>query len=131
MKIGMTTATPSASPDRAPRMRVARGPKRPDYMGNPDHDRFMMMFTALMGEVSALRDRLDTHELLAAANTVATPEAIDNFALSPEDVARRSGMRDAMLHRVFRILMEELELAERGVGDAGADVDYQEDGCAR
>lgn len=93
-------------------MRVARGPKRPDYMGNRDLDRFMMMFTALIGEVSALRDRLDTHELLAAAGRVATPEAIEAFEIPGEDTARRAAAREAMLRRVFRVALEELELAQ-------------------
>jgi len=95
-------------------MRAARGPKRPDYMGNPDLDRFMMMFSALMSEVSALRERLDTHELLAVAGKVATPEAIEEFAISPADMARRSALRDAYLKRIFRVVFEDLERAERG-----------------
>jgi len=95
-------------------MRAARGPKRPDYMGNPDLDRFMMMFTALMSDVSALRDRLDTHEQLAIEGKVATPDAIEAFEASPEDVARRSALRDAFLKRIFRVVFEDLERAERG-----------------
>lgn len=107
----MTQDSPS---ELAPRMRVARGPKRPDYMGNRDLDRFMMMFTALIGEVSALRERVDTHELLAAAGKVATPEAIEAFDVPAEAVARRAALREAMLRRVFRVAFEELELAQHG-----------------
>lgn len=106
--------TEAHSPERRPRMRAARGPKRPDYMGNPDLDRFMMMFTALLSDVSALRDRLDTHERLAVEGKVATPEAIEAFEPSPEDVARRSALRDAFLKRIFRVVFEDLERAERG-----------------
>ena len=95
-------------------MRAARGPKRPDYLGNPDFDRFMMMFTALLSDVSALRDRLDTHERLAVEGKVATPEAIEAFEPSPEDVSRRSALRDAFLKRIFRVVFEDLERAERG-----------------
>lgn len=95
-------------------MRVARGPKRPDYMGSRDLDRFMMMFTALIGEVSALRERLDTHELLAADGRVATAEAIEAFDVPAPDIARRAVMREAMLRRIFRVALEELELAQRG-----------------
>lgn len=81
-------------------------------MGNRDLDRFMMMFTALIGEVSALRERLDTHELLAAAGQVATPDAIEAFAVPAEDAARRAATRDAMLRRIFRVALEELEEAQ-------------------
>lgn len=110
----MVAMTQAPSPERAPRLRVARGPKRPDYMGNRDLDRFMMMFTALMAEVSALRERLDTHELLAAAGQVATPEAIEAFDPPAPDVARRAATRDAMLRRVLRVALEELEEAQHG-----------------
>ena len=106
--------TEAHAPERRPRMRAARGPKRPDYMGNPDLDRFMMMFTALLSDVSALRDRLDTHERLAGEGKVATPEAIEAFEPSPEDVSRRSALRDAFLKRIFRVVFEDLERAERG-----------------
>ncbi|MES2301549.1 MAG: hypothetical protein V4521_05665 [Pseudomonadota bacterium] len=94
-------------------MRVARGPKRPDYLGDRDLDRLMMMFTALLCEVSALRERLDTHELLAASGQVATAEAIDAFEPLPGDLQRRAATREAMLARVFRVAMEELELARQ------------------
>lgn len=97
---------------RTPRLRVARGPRRPDYLGNRDLDRFMMMFTTLIGEVSALRDRIDTHELLAAAGQVATPDAIESFIPEPGDTIRRSDAREAMLRRIFRVALEELEQIE-------------------
>lgn len=65
------------------------------------------MFVALMAEVSALRDRLDTHELLAEAGMVATGEAIEAAVLSPERLARREEGRHAMLKRVLRVVTEE------------------------
>ena len=72
----------------------------------------MLMFTALIGEVSALRERLDTHELLAAAGQVATPDAIEAFDVPAKDVTRRAATRDAMLRRIFRVALEELEEAQ-------------------
>lgn len=111
--------TKPISPAHSPRLRVARGPKRPDYLGDRDLDRIMMMFTALIGEVSALRDRLDTHEMLAAQGQVATAQAIDAFDPPAEAVMRRSEQREAMLRRIFRVALEELEQAERG--DAAQD----------
>ncbi len=109
--------TQASNSERAPRMRVARGPKRPDYLGNRDLDRFMMMFTALIAEVSVLRERLDTHELLADLGQVSTPAAIEAFEPSPGDVARRNGMREAMLNRIFRVALEELETAQAGISE--------------
>lgn len=111
--------TTPISPAHLPRLRVARGPKRPDYLGDRDLDRIMMMFTALIGEVSVLRDRLDTHEMLAAQGQVATAEAINRFDPPADAVARRSEQREAMLRRIFRVALEELEQA--GHGDAALD----------
>lgn len=90
-----------------PRPRKARGQDRPQYLESTDLDRVMMMLTSLMSEVSALRDRLDTHEALAAEGVVATTEAVE--AHRP-DVARetaREAMRDALLSRVLRVLFED------------------------
>lgn len=67
------------------------------------------MLAALMGEVSALRDRLDTHEALAEAETVATMEAVEAFELSAERRTQREARRDAMLSRVLRVLYEDVE----------------------
>ena len=96
---------------RRSRLRVARGPKRPDYLGNPDLDRVMMMMTALIGEVSALRDRVDTHERLADLGTMPARHAVESFAAPSEVVQARTQQREAMLQRVYRVLFEELERA--------------------
>jgi uncharacterized membrane protein YccC len=99
-------------------LRVARGPKRPIYLGDPDLDRVMMMLTALAGEVSALRDRIDTHEQLALAGQVGTAAAVEAYAPTPEVTQRRADARAAMLNRVYRVLLEELELARRAEAEA-------------
>lgn len=95
------------------RLRVARGPKRPVYLGDPDLDRVMMMLTALAGEVSALRERLDTHEVLAGTGRPATEAEVEAFTAPPDVAQRRADAREAMLKRVYRVLFEELELARR------------------
>lgn len=100
-------------PARAKRLRVARGPRRPVYLGDPDLDRVMMMLTALAGEVSALRERIDTHERIAAMGALATEAAVEAFTLTDAVAADRSAVREAMLKRVYRVLFEELELAHR------------------
>ncbi|MBA2934803.1 hypothetical protein HZF05_11915 [Sphingomonas sp. CGMCC 1.13654] len=109
------------------RPRVAKGPKRPRYLRDAELDRFMMMFTALIGEVSALRDRLATHEALAAQGQIATAEAIESYRPSPDDESARGIAREAMLHRVFRVLMEELEQARTAGNDADLDAVLAED----
>jgi len=71
----------------------------------------MMMMTAMLAEITALRDRVDTHEALAAAGEVASPAAVEAFELDAPRQAAREARRAAVLTRVFRPLLEELEVA--------------------
>jgi hypothetical protein len=114
----------------APRKRVAKGPKRPEYLQNPELDKFMMMFTALLAEVSALRDRLDTSEALAKAGQPATTEAVEHYVLSDAERTVREARREAMLNRVFRILFEEREAAREALSSKLLD-EVLEDDAAR
>ena len=91
-----------------PRKRIARGPARPRYLASRDLDRMMIMFVTLMGEVSALRDRLDTHEALADAGRTNRTDEVESFAISDERLTRREQRRLAMARRVFRVLADEL-----------------------
>lgn len=94
---------------RTRRKRVATGPARPRYLANRDLDRMMLMFVALMGEVSALRDRLDTHEDLADAGLPCRTQSVEMHSPAAERAAQREERRLASVRRVFRVLMEELE----------------------
>ncbi|MDE0800413.1 MAG: hypothetical protein OSB02_06705 [Rhodospirillaceae bacterium] len=86
-----------------PRQRTAKG-RRPFFLDTADSDKLLAMVTALVGEVSVLKDRVDTHERLAAAGTVATPEEIEGYR--PDDAVEdeREAGRAGMLDRVFRII---------------------------
>ena len=99
---------------RKPRRRWARGAGRPEYLRPADVDQLMIMQVALMTEVSALRDRIDTHEVLAARGIVATADVIDAFVLTPERRTWREEQRQAMLSRVLRVIFEEREAALDG-----------------
>jgi hypothetical protein len=66
-----------------------------------------MMILALASEVSALRDRLDTHERLAAAGQVATPAAVEAYRAGSEIEDVRTRARLQMIDRVTRPLLEE------------------------
>jgi hypothetical protein len=65
-----------------------------------------MMILALAAEVSALRERLDTHERLAAAEQLPTPAAVENYGPSDSVEAGRAAARRAMIDRVTRVLLE-------------------------
>ena len=62
------------------------------------------MIVALVGEVSVVKERLDTHERLAAQGKVATVEEIENYAPDEHVEDEREAWRAAMLERVFRII---------------------------
>ena len=71
----------------------------------------MIMMIALMSEVSALRDRLDTHEAVAELGGVATTAAIEAYELTSERLREREANRSAMLKRVLRVVTEERDEA--------------------
>jgi hypothetical protein len=88
---------------RKPRQKTAKG-RRPFFLESADSDRLLAMITALVGEVSILKDRVDTHERLAAAGKVATPEEIEAYEPDESVEDEREAARVAMLDRVFRII---------------------------
>jgi hypothetical protein len=81
-----------------------------------------MMLLATLSELSALRDRVDTHERLVTAGLDAGVDAVESYEQSPEVRAERALRRSQMIDRVFRILMEErLEASDpKQVHDAAA-----------
>lgn len=101
-----------------PRPRKARGQARPTYFDSPDLDRVTIMMIGLMAELSALRDRIDTHEALAEAGTVATTIAVEAYELDAQRRLAREARRDGMLDRVLRVLYEERDAdAGQTLGD--------------
>lgn len=98
--------TDEANP-RSPRRRIARGPERPTYSANADLDRLTIVVLALLSEVSALRDRLDTHERLGTAGTLPALAAVEDYAMDEAVAGERRDLRRAMISRVLRILIED------------------------
>ena len=94
-----------------PRRRWAKGQPRPRYLLPEDNDKIMIMLVALMSEVSALRDRLDTHEAVADLGSTATTGAIEAYELTSERHLARETNRQAMLKRVLRAITEERDEA--------------------
>jgi hypothetical protein len=65
-----------------------------------------MMILALAAEVSALRDRLDTHERLADSGKPASTESVESYQ-PPEAVeADRAASRLSLIDRVTRALID-------------------------
>lgn len=86
-----------------PRQKFAKG-RRPFFLDSADSDKLLAMITALVGEVSVLKDRVDTHERLAAAGKVATREEIETYSPDETTEDEREAARAQMLDRVFRII---------------------------
>lgn len=106
----------SARPARAPRRRFARGQSRPAYLQPGDVDKVMIMLISLMSEVSALRDRIDTHEAVIDLGGSATTAAIEAYETTPERHAAREANREALVKRVLRVITEERDAAtDKGV----------------
>ena len=92
---------------RAPRRRIAAGPPRPEYLGGGDVDRVTIMMVAMLSELLALRERVETHEDLLDRQGVLTKEAIEAYRPSAETEDVREAARLAILRRVFRVLRDE------------------------
>ena len=92
----------------ATRVRTAKG-RRPCFFDDPNIDKLLAMIMALAGEVSVIRERVDTHERLARESTWATHEAIEDY--EPDEVAEafRAQWRRDYIARVLRIVQVELD----------------------
>jgi hypothetical protein len=104
------------TPPLTPRPRKATGPARPRYLVDADIDRVMAAVLALVSEVAALRERLDTHERLAAQGLAATPAVVEAHQADPATEAEREAWRDACIRRLFRVFTEDIEALQRDPG---------------
>lgn len=102
----------SSTTSRRPRKRIAKGPPRPAYFESPDLDKMMIMFVAMLSELLALRDRLETHEFLLERDGALSAASIEAYRPSPELETEREARRLATLRRVFRVLNDEFETQE-------------------
>ncbi len=107
---------------RIKRLRKANGPRRPQYLASPDADRAVMMLLALAAEVSALRERLDTHERLAERSQPPLPAAIEAYEPPAEVETARAAARRSLIDRIARVLTEpETARQMAAASDAPAD----------
>lgn len=83
--------------------------KRPVYFEDPQIDKLLAIVLALAGEVSVLRERLDTIERLAQAKGILSIEEIETYQPDEQVAGERSRWRADYLARVLRVLQEEVE----------------------
>jgi hypothetical protein len=83
----------------------------PHFFDDPNIDRLMTMVMNLAAEVSVLRDRLDTHEQVAAQKKLFTPADIEAYEASDAVAEAREAWRARFLDRLLTVVQEEMERA--------------------
>lgn len=88
--------------------RKAKG-ERPYFFDDPAIDKLLAMLMGLAGEVSVLRDRLDTVERLAEQNKLFTRSEVEDYQPDEDALRERAERRAVFLSEVTRIIEAELE----------------------
>jgi hypothetical protein len=89
-------------------VRRAKG-KRSIYLENAQTDKLFAMVLALAGEVSVLRERLDTIEHLAYEKGLLSIAEIEAYQPDEETAQQREKWRQEYLARVLGVLQEEVK----------------------
>ncbi|MCB2106502.1 MAG: hypothetical protein KDE14_02320 [Rhodobacteraceae bacterium] len=93
---------------------VAKG-HMPKFHEDRAIDQLMAMVTALTAEVSILRERLDTNERLAERHKLYDRDEIETYQPDAGAAKDRSALRQRLLHKVYRVLKEDLARYDRTV----------------
>ncbi|MCC5868077.1 MAG: hypothetical protein JJU27_06155 [Gammaproteobacteria bacterium] len=77
---------------------------KPVFLQEPGMDKAVSAILRLAMEVSVLRDRLATHELLADRSGAYTREEVESFLPDRDEDARRRAWRDDLVERLMHDL---------------------------
>ena len=102
-------------------IRKAKG-QRPTFFDDPDTDKLVSMLMGLAGEVSVMRDRMDTVERLLGEKGLITQSDIDNFEPSEDVLMQRAETRELFLGEITRVITSELEDFDSDSGDSYEDI---------
>lgn len=83
--------------------------KRPAYFNDPQSDKLLAIVMAVAGEVSVLRDRLDTLERLVQAKGILSIEEIEAYQPDDQVAQEREHWRTDYIARVLRVVQEEVD----------------------
>jgi hypothetical protein len=83
--------------------------KRPQYFEDPANDRLLSILMAVAGEVSVLRERLDTVERLLDQKGVLTRADIDGYAPDRAAGLERGAATREYIARIMRGVHQDLE----------------------
>ena len=78
--------------------------KRPVYLEEINNDKLLAIIMALAGEVSVLRERLDTIEKLVVAKGIISSEDIENYQPDAEVNEAREQWRADYINRILRVI---------------------------
>jgi hypothetical protein len=82
---------------------------RPVYLRDADSERLLSMTLALAAEVSVLSEELDTLRELALRAGLLERDALERFRPDEPTAARRAARRRALIRRMLRIVLEDLD----------------------
>ena len=89
--------------------------KRPEYFDDPEDERILSILMAVVGEVSVLRERIDTVERLLETKGTITRGDIESYVPDKDAAYERGLMIREYIFRVMRgpqQMVEELKEAE-------------------
>lgn len=121
----MSMATPGGAPKSLSKVWYSKG-LDPAHTSHPSNDQLLEMILALTSELSVLRDRLDTHERLAEAETRPTREAVEALEVDGEILAARSARRRRLLEKVLHVVRSELAQLNDEPSDRKEDATVEE-----
>ena len=96
--------------------------KRPHFFADPDVDRLLAIVWAMAGELAVTRERLDTVERLLESSHALSREAIETYRPDPAAARERGRMQLEYIARLLRVLQQEVEQMQRGLGDSAEDL---------
>jgi len=100
--------------------------RRPQYFDEPALDRMLSMLMALVGEVSVLRERLDTVERLLETRGSLTRADIESYVPDQDAALERGNLTREYIARIMRALQQEVEALaaaeERPIEDIRGDL---------
>lgn len=102
----------SDSTAKAPQPRAAKGP-RPSFFEHETQDMLLSMNAALLVELIATRERLDTLERLMVRKGLLQETEIEQFAATAADEQAREGLRQSITRHTYYLLLQQAERAAR------------------
>lgn len=89
--------------------KTAKG-QRPVYLNDSQQDKMLGIIMALAGEVSVLRERLDTLERVLETKEILSPLEIEQYQPDEEISKQREQWRTEYISRILRVLEEDIQI---------------------